>query len=260
MKVGAFEIDILVDAEGSFATLSEAFPAIESDEPWTIPINCVLVRAAEAIVLVDTGVGPQPRSFMADAVTRLPEELARSGAQPEQVDIVVHTHLHVDHVGWDGAFPKARYVIPRDDWAFFMSDESLEQRPHLREKVKPLAEAGLVDLVDAETEVSPGVRVVPAPGHTPGHTIVWIESQGSALAMLGDAVAHEAQIADPDLIFVNDHDATLAAATRRTLLGRLADEGTDVIASHLHGVGRLARLGEGFSWTASAKEHAAPVE
>jgi glyoxylase-like metal-dependent hydrolase (beta-lactamase superfamily II) len=260
VKVGAFEIDILVDAEGSFATMSEAFPAIESDEPWTIPINCVLVRAAEAIVLVDTGVGPQPRSFMADAVTRLPEELAGSGVQPEQVDIVVHTHLHVDHVGWDGAFSKARYVIARDDWAFFMSDESLEQRPHLREKVEPLADAGLVDLVDGETEVSPGVRLVPAPGHTPGHAIVWLESQGSTLAVLGDAVAHEAQLADPDLIFVNDHDRSLAAATRRTILGRLADEGTDVIAGHLHGVGRLARLAEGFSWTASAKEHAAPVE
>jgi len=260
MKVGAFDIDILVDAEGSFATMSGAFPQIESDEPWTLPVNCLLVRTEEAIVLVDTGVGPQPRSFMADAVTRLPEELARFGVQPEQVDIVVHTHLHVDHVGWDGAFSGARYVIHRDDWSFFMSDESLEQRPHLREKVEPLADAGLVELIDGETEVSPGVRVVPAPGHTPGHMIVWVESQGSRLAMLGDAVAHEAQVADPDLIFVNDQDASLAAATRRTVMGRLADEGTDVIASHLHGVGRLAHLGEGFSWTAPAKEQAAPVE
>ena len=190
---------------------------------------------------------------MADAVTRLPEELARFGVQPEQVDVVVHTHLHVDHVGWDGVFSEARYVIPRADWAFFMSDESLEQRPHLREKVKPLGDAGLVDLVDGETEVSPGIRIVPAPGHTPGHAIVWIESQGSALAMLGDAVAHEAQVADPDLVFVNDHDPSLAAETRRAVLGRLADEGTDVIVSHFHGAGRFERVREGFSWTALGK-------
>jgi glyoxylase-like metal-dependent hydrolase (beta-lactamase superfamily II) len=260
VKVGASDVDILVDAEGSFATVSEVFPALESDEVWTLPINAVLIRNAGMTVLVDTGLGPQPRSFMPDAVTRLPEELARSGVQSEQIDLVVHTHLHVDHVGWDGAFPKARYVVHRDDWDFFMTEESLELRPHLREKVEPLGAAGVIDLVDADTEIAPGVRVTPTPGHTPGHMSVCLESQGSALVVLGDVVAHEVQLADPGVVFESDHDAGLAALTRRAVLGRLADEGTEVIVSHFHGAGRFQRVGEGFSWAASAEEQAAPVE
>jgi glyoxylase-like metal-dependent hydrolase (beta-lactamase superfamily II) len=260
VKVGAFDVDILLDAEGSFATMAEAFPSIESDEAWVLPINAVLVRAANATVLVDTGLGPQPRTFMADAVTHLPEELATIGVQPEHVDLVLHTHLHVDHVGWDGAFPRARYVIARDDWSFFMAEDSVEARPHLRDKVKPLGEAGVVDLVDGESEVAPGIRVLPTPGHTPGHLSVWIESQGNTLVVLGDVVVHEAQVADPDLVYLSDHDASLAARTRGAVLGRLADGETDVIVGHFHGVGRFQHLREGFSWAARAKEQAAPVE
>jgi glyoxylase-like metal-dependent hydrolase (beta-lactamase superfamily II) len=258
--VGAFDVDILVDAKGSFATMSEAFPSIGSDKAWVLPINAVLVRAVNRTVLIDTGLGPQPRTFIAAAVTHLPEKLMQIGVQPEQVDLVLHTHLHVDHVGWDGAFPRARYVIARADWAFFMAEDSLEARPHLRDKVKPLGEAGVVDLVDGESEVAPGIRVVPTPGHTPGHLSVWIESPGSTLVVLGDVVVHEAQVADPDLVYVSDHDSSLAARTRKDLLGRLADEETDAIAGHFHGVGRFQRLREGFSWTPRAKEQAAPVE
>jgi len=193
--------------------MSDVFPALESDEAWVLPINAVIVRAEDATVLVDTGLGPQPRTFIA-----------------------------------------------RDDWSFFISDESVGERPHLRDKVKSLGDSDLVDLVDGETDVSPGVRVVPTPGYTPGHTSVWIASQGSTLFLLGDVVVHEVRVADLDLVYVSDHDASLAAATRRTVLGRLADEGTDVIVSHFQGVGRFARPREGFSWAALAKEQAAPVE
>jgi glyoxylase-like metal-dependent hydrolase (beta-lactamase superfamily II) len=227
----------LVDCEGTFATLNEAFPAIRSDAHWWLPVNCALLRAGETTVLVDTGVGPQPRTFMPDAETTLLEQLA-----PEDVDIVVHTHLHVDHVGWTDAFPNARYVVHEDDWTYFMSESSLAERPHLREKLLPLE--AQVELLRDDAEVSSGIRVQPAPGHTPGHVIV----RADGLAVVGDLAAHELQIADPSLVFVNDMDADLAAATRRRVIAELAEEGAAVIAGHFYGVGRIERVGKGFRW------------
>jgi glyoxylase-like metal-dependent hydrolase (beta-lactamase superfamily II) len=120
--------------------MAEVFPAAASNEPWWLPVNVVLVQVGDTTVLIDTGLGPLPRDFMPEAEARLPDELARVGAHVADVDVVVHTHLHVDHVGWDGSFPNARYVVHEDDWAYFMSEESLATRPHLELKVKPLHE------------------------------------------------------------------------------------------------------------------------
>jgi glyoxylase-like metal-dependent hydrolase (beta-lactamase superfamily II) len=88
---------------------------------------------------------------------------------------------------------------------------------------------------------------------------VGLESGGDALIVLGDVVVHEAQVADPNLVYVSDTDSKAAADTRKEVLGQLADEGAEVIVSHFHGVGRFSRRGEGFRWN-GAKEQAAPVE
>jgi glyoxylase-like metal-dependent hydrolase (beta-lactamase superfamily II) len=229
--------EVLVDCEGSFATYREAFPAIHSDVSWWLPVNCVLLRSEQATVLVDTGAGPKPRAFFPDGEARLLEELA-----PEDVDIVVHTHLHIDHVGWDGAFPNARYVVHEADWAYFMSEPSLAERPHLRERVAPLEPR--LERVTGEAEIAPGIRVQPAPGHTPGHMLV----RAGQFAVIGDLVAHELQVVDPDIAFVNDMDFDIAAATRRRVIAELGEEGAAVIAGHLRGIGRFERAGKGFRW------------
>jgi glyoxylase-like metal-dependent hydrolase (beta-lactamase superfamily II) len=234
-------VDTLVDCEGSFATMHEVFPAADSDERWVLPINCVLVRNAGTTLLIDTGVGPKPRAFMLEPEARLIDELARHGVAPEDVDVVVHTHLHVDHVGWDGSFPNERCIVHEADWAFFMNDASLAQRPHLREKVLSLDN---VERVSGETEVLPGVLLLPTPGHTPGHMSV----RAGAVVVLGDVVVHGLQVADPDVVYVSDHDPGQASATRRRFLGELADEEVDVIVSHFHGTGRFERSGKGFRW------------
>jgi glyoxylase-like metal-dependent hydrolase (beta-lactamase superfamily II) len=234
--------DILVDAEGTFATLREAFPAIDSGEAWWIPVNCALVRTDAATVLVDTGIGPHPRTFLPDLEARLTDALERVGVRPEDIDVVVQTHLHVDHVGWTGSFPNARYVVHEDDWAYFMSEESLAERPHLREKVLPLEQ---VEHVSGETEIAPGVRVVPTPGHTPGHMGV----HAGDVAIIGDAIVHELQVADPGIVFVNDMDSEAAIETRRRLISQLADEGAVVIGGHFWQRGRIERAGKGFRWT-----------
>jgi glyoxylase-like metal-dependent hydrolase (beta-lactamase superfamily II) len=260
VRFGPFDVATLVDGEGSFATMTEVFPALASTEPWWLPVNVVLVRTGGTAVLVDTGLGPRPREFMPEADARLPRELARIGVVVEDVDLVVHTHLHVDHVGWNGSFPNARYVVNEDDWSYFMSEESLADRPHLREKTQPLHEAGLIDLVSGEHELLPGVRLVPTPGHTPGHTSIRLNTQDRALVVLGDVVVHEVQLGDPDLLYVSDHDPSRAAVMRTEFLGQLADEGAAVIASHFEGIGQVVRAGDGFRWELLAKEDAAPVE
>jgi glyoxylase-like metal-dependent hydrolase (beta-lactamase superfamily II) len=230
-------MQVLADCEGSFATLREAFPAIHSDVAWWIPVNCVLLRNGGATVLVDTGVGPQPREFLPDPETTLLEQLT-----PDDVDVVVFTHLHIDHVGWTGSFPNARYVVHELDWKYFMSEASLAQRPHLREKLQPLADR--FERVTGEVEVAPGVRAQPAPGHTPGHMIV----RTADAAVIGDLVAHELQVADPELVFVNDMDGAVAAATRARVVEELARDGLAVAAGHFRGIGRFERAGKGFRW------------
>jgi glyoxylase-like metal-dependent hydrolase (beta-lactamase superfamily II) len=232
---------VLPDCEGTFATLRQAFPAIHSDMDWWVPVNCALFRTDETTVLVDTGAGAKPRAFLPDAGAALLDELARAGVQPGDVDIVVHTHLHVDHVGWTGSFPNARYVVHEDDWAYFLNDASLRERPHLREKIAPLER---VERVAGETEIAPGVHLEPAPGHTPGHVIV----RAGDVAAIGDLVAHELQVVDPHLVFVNDVDSELATTTRQRVIAELAADGTAVIAGHFRGIGRFERAGKGFRW------------
>jgi glyoxylase-like metal-dependent hydrolase (beta-lactamase superfamily II) len=229
--------DVLTDSEGTFATQREAFPAIRSEVDWWVPVNCAVFRTGDTTVLVDTGAGPKPRAFMPDGDARLLDLLT-----PEDVDIVVHTHLHVDHVGWTGAFPNARYVVHEDDWSYFMSDASLAERPHLREKVAPIADR--FERVTGEAEIAPGVRVQPAPGHTPGHMIV----RADGFAAIGDLVAHELQVVDPTVVFVNDMDSDVASATRRRVIAELAEDVAAVIAGHFYGVGRFERAGKGFRW------------
>ena len=107
-----------------------------------------------------------------------------------------------------------------------------------------------VERVSGETEVMPGVQLLPSPGHTPGHMCVRV----GATLVLGDVVVHELQVANPDLVYISDHDSALAAATRRRILGELADEGTETIVSHFPGkgrferVGNFERVGKGFRW------------
>jgi glyoxylase-like metal-dependent hydrolase (beta-lactamase superfamily II) len=276
INVGQIEVTAIVDAEGSFAAAREAFPTLTDEleararsrspelfrgDAWWLPMQVVLIRSEADVVLVDTGLGPAPRDFVPDAEAFLQQELERLGLGPDAVDLVVHTHLHIDHIGWDGTFPRARYVAHEDEWAFFMKPEELARRDHLRRTVFPLQAEGRVDLMSEETEFVPGVRAFPTPGHTPGHVSIRIDSNGESLVVLGDVVVHMFQVFAPETVYVSDGDHELAEGTRRRVLGELADEGVPVIVPHFYGVGRFARDGEGFDWEPLAqKEDAPPVE
>jgi glyoxylase-like metal-dependent hydrolase (beta-lactamase superfamily II) len=247
------DVAALPDAEGSFATLREAFGA-DDDSAWRLPFNAFLVRTGEANVLVDTGVGPPdgPDPFLPDRQGRLPALLSDAGLAPEDIDLVVLTHLHPDHVGWnmrDGVpfFPRAPYIAHRADFATFTTARA--ERPYVRDQLIGLHETGRLELVDEGCSPLAGVEIEHVPGHTAGHCIVTVGS----VSFLGDLAVHELQLADPDVGYVFEEDRPAAAAARRRVFARFAESGGVVGISHL-GLGRIHGSGGGFAWEPLAEE------
>ncbi|WP_374772832.1 MBL fold metallo-hydrolase [Streptomyces sp. NBC_01310] len=215
-------------------------------------------------VLVDTGIGngktranPAWHNLRTDYLARL----AAAGFTPESVDVVVLTHLHTDHVGWntrevDGAwvptFPNARYLTAKaeyDFWAAYDMEEA--RRAMFRDSVHPVEAAGLLEPVDVPAEgidIAAGLRLVPTPGHTPGHLAVRLNSGGATALITGDCVHHPVQLARPGIGSCVDIDPERAEATRRSLLASLADTGALVLGTHFPPptAGRVVTVGDGY--------------
>jgi glyoxylase-like metal-dependent hydrolase (beta-lactamase superfamily II) len=173
------------------------------------------------------------------------------------VDTVVCTHLHVDHVGWntmleDGkwvpTFPRARYLIGRKEHAHWSAEGDAEAQQILADSVQPIFDAGLVDLVEMDHRLSAEVRLVPTPGHTPGHVSVMIESQGERAMITGDMTHHPCQLAHPEWSPPFDSDPTASAAMRRGVFEDLADQPVLVIGTHYAAptAGHVKRDGSAF--------------
>ncbi|KUL36839.1 MBL fold metallo-hydrolase [Streptomyces sp. NRRL F-4489] len=199
-------------------------------------------------ILIDTGIGngkPRANPAWNDLRTDYPSRLTAAGFAPEDIDLVILTHLHADHVGWntrahEGAwiptFPRARYIVSRTErefWAGYAMDEP--RRQMFRDSVHPVEEAGLLDLVDVPPDgldLTPGLRLIPTPGHTPGHIAVELTSRGAGALITGDCLHHPVQFAHPAIGSCVDIDPAQAATTRRALLASLAERHTLVLGSH----------------------------
>ncbi|KFU78638.1 MBL fold metallo-hydrolase [Amycolatopsis lurida] len=228
------------------------------------------ISAGGLKILVDTGIGNGKRRANPawhDLRTGYLDELEAAGFSPETVDLVVLTHLHADHVGWNTravagewvpTFPNARYLTSRTErefWAGYDMDEP--RRQMFRDSVHPVEDAGLLDLVDVPAvgvEVAPGVRLVPTPGHTPGHVAVRLGSGDETALITGDSIHHPVQIPHPDIGSCVDIDPGLAEATRRSLLASLAGTGTLILGTHFPAptAGRVISVETALSWTATS--------
>jgi len=242
------DVTVLTDAEGTFATMRQAF-GVADDGQWWLPFNAFLARTGDVTVLVDTGVGPPGGSdpFLQDRAGRLPQLLAAAGVEPADIDLVVHTHLHVDHVGWnmvDGEpyFANARYLAHRADYDNFTSKNP--DRRYVRDQLIALHDADRLELFDEGFSPAPGVGIEHAAGHTAGHCVVTV---GDA-TFAGDLAVHELQLADPGVAYVFEEDPPEAAARRRELLPRFAASGGLVGIPHL-GLGRIHAADDGFGWS-----------
>ncbi|CAM5678120.1 MBL fold metallo-hydrolase [Streptomyces purpurascens] len=199
-------------------------------------------------VLVDTGIGngkQRANPAWHDLDTDYLRRLTAAGFPPDSVDLVILTHLHADHVGWNtrevnGAwvptFPHARYLtsrVEREFWAGYAMDEARAQM--FRDSVLPVEEAGRLDLVEvpaAGVEVAPGLRLIPTPGHTPGHLAVELTSHGRTALITGDCVHHPVQLTHPGIGACVDIDPGQSEASRRGLLDSLAGTDTLLLGTH----------------------------
>ncbi|MGC7404234.1 MBL fold metallo-hydrolase [Pandoraea pneumonica] len=224
---------------------------------WVVEINGLTV-------VVDTGIGNgkvRPFSALFDRLDNpVLERLNAAGFRTEQVDYVLTTHLHVDHVGWntqwkDGrwrpVFENATYVFGQRELDFFATQEGEPRRMVFEDSVKPIIDAGQARVVpDAECEVTEGIRFLPTPGHSVGHMAIEVVSQGHTALFTGDAMHSPLQVYRPAWNSTFCRNQEDARASRAWLLDRAASTESIVFPAHFPeaSAGRILANSHGFEW------------
>ncbi|HZM51602.1 MAG TPA: MBL fold metallo-hydrolase [Vicinamibacteria bacterium] len=228
----------------------------------TLGLNVALIESGGKRVLVDTGMGErwsekEVRMYRIDRSTTLLGGLRARGLGPEDIDVVVNTHLHFDHAGGNTraeggrvvpAFPRARYIVQRGEWDDATHPHERSRASYRADDFVPVAEAGQLDLIDGEAEVAPGVRAVRVGGHTTHHQMVVVESGGETLVVPTDLLPTASHLPLP---FVMGYDlfpvATLEA--KRKLLDAAVEGGWRILFYHdpRTPVGRVRRDGEAYT-------------
>src|SRR3990170_9126587 len=209
--------------------------------------QCYALRSQGKTVLVDTGLGPGPIAFLGGIRGNLVGDMKAKGIPPDSVDVVVFSHLHGDHVGWNltpdnvPTFASARYWVPQADWDFF--GQAARANPQMQQ-VLPLKDLGVLELFSGEKAITPEVTTYPTPGHTPGHTSLMISSGGAKALIAGDLAHHPAQVDRTEWCSGFDGDAKQAVETRRKVFDQLEADGLLAAICHFPdpGFGKLVRL------------------
>ena len=253
MKFGAFEIYALSD--GTFGLdggqmfgvvpkvlWEKKLPADERNRV-RLGLTCLLVRTGKHNVLIETGIGDKfdakrTEIYNIEHSPNLLDDLSRHGLSVEDVDIVINTHLHFDHCGWntrrEGAaivptFPKARYFMQRAEWEHALHPNERDKASYIEEWFAP-AEPQTV-LVEGACEIVPGIRVELAPGHIRDMQCVWVESEGKRACFISDLVPTHAHLPFPWIMAFDLYPMETLASKKR-LLPRLAEQGTLVVFPH----------------------------
>jgi glyoxylase-like metal-dependent hydrolase (beta-lactamase superfamily II) len=237
--------------------LSRSFLA----DPIEASVNGFLINTGSKLVLIDTGSG----TFFGPTVGKLLASLRASGYRPEQVDEIYITHMHPDHVGGlitaDGkiAFPNAVLRAGQADADYFLSKDKMAAAPkeaqplfaNAQKAVNPYVSAGKFKPITGDGELVPGVRAVAAPGHTPGHTLYIVESEGQKLLLWGDLMhIAAAQFPNPEVSLKYDVDMPSAIAQRKKVFADAATNRYWVGGAHLPfpGIGHLRQNGAGYTY------------
>ena len=242
---------------------------IAADDRNRIPLGmrCLLIEHPAGLVLVDTGAGnKETEKFYeiygmenrgAGGRTALEDGLAAVGARPEDVTMVINTHLHFDHAGgntWrddDGAirptFPKARYVVQRGEYEYATHTNERTAASYFAHNFVPLAEASALDLIEGEREVAGGISVLASPGHVPFHQSILLESDGEAALFLGDLVPTASHLPLP-WIMGYDVEPLVTLESKRRILARAVEEEWLVVFEHDAAIawGRVAHDGKAY--------------
>jgi glyoxylase-like metal-dependent hydrolase (beta-lactamase superfamily II) len=222
--------------------------------------TCLLINTGRNQLLVDTGAGFAPTNG------KLLRNLETLGIKAEDIDTVVLTHGHADHIGANTddtgrvAFPNARFVMWRDEWEFWTQDEPnlapMQVDSHIKHlliefahrKLPPIREQ--LELLDHDVEIVPGVHAIAAPGHTPGHMAVSVSDGNEQLLHMVDTVLHPILMEHPDWYSAVDLLPAVAVATKRQILDRAANDRALVMAFHFPfpGLGHVVSNGKGWQW------------
>jgi glyoxylase-like metal-dependent hydrolase (beta-lactamase superfamily II) len=277
LMIGRLRVSAVVERAGPTRPtwlLPDATPeAVERHRAWLAPhfldersrflqsIHAFVIQGPGFTALVDTCVGNdkdrggrQPFHMMH---TSFLEDLKSAGYPPESIDLVVCTHLHVDHVGWNTrfeggrwvpTFARARHLFARPEWEHWSDAPSEDTRRVMDDSVAPVLDAGLADLVTMDHRVSDELWLEPTPGHTPGHVSVRLRSNGAEAVITGDLMHHPIQVAEPGWGSHFDSDPDHARRTRRAFCERYGDTPVAVLGTHFHHptVGRIVRHGDGW--------------
>jgi len=260
MQVG--DIQMLPVSDGWFHMTREFFlgadwsgheELFDHDGRLDLPIGCFVIRTGDATVLVDAGVGPTNRVPQMLTGGQLPAALAAAGVRREDVDVVVCTHLHLDHAGWlvqDGEpfFPNATVRFGAGDWERWV--DGAREGDHVRESMLRLDARQRLEAIDDDgVQLAPGVTTRAAPGHTHGHQVIVVSSGDERALLLGDSITCPLQLEHEDWGAVSDMDPALARRTRELLWAELEGEHTTGVGAHFPELqhGRVLR-GQGRKW------------
>jgi glyoxylase-like metal-dependent hydrolase (beta-lactamase superfamily II) len=238
-----------------------ALAALDAEDNFVLCFQSYVVRTPHHTILVDTCIGNDKHRarpvWHQKTDSAYLDGLAAAGFSVEDIDFVMCTHLHSDHVGWntklvDGrwvpTFPKARYVFAKTEYDYWAETNAKTPVPPYGDSVLPVMEAGRAELVSDDHALGDHVRLLPTPGHTPGHVAVCFGRGRDEAVMSGDLMHSPIQTRYPELSPRFDTDPAQAAVTRRAFLERYCDTATLCCTAHFPSPshGRIKRWSEGF--------------